>query len=61
MLPVPSHSTDISDAGTSIDGGVVSSIVNVALVVDALPQSSAASNTAVMIWVDPHPATDVVS
>ena len=39
---MPSHSTVESEAIMSIDGFVVSSIVNVAVVVLALPQSSVA-------------------
>ena len=53
VLPSPSHSTVISEAGV-ISGLVVSSIVNVADVLDALPQSSEAVNTTKAEPVIPH-------
>ena len=45
MLPMPSHSTVESEAIISSDGFVVSSIVNVAVVELALPQSSVAGTS----------------
>ena len=48
---VPSHSALSSLAGISMLGGVVSKMVNVAVVEALLPQSSVAVNTNVMVWV----------
>ena len=53
MLPMPSHSTVESEAIISSDGFVVSSIVNVAVVELALPQSSVAVNVTVADPVAP--------
>src|SRR5688572_20922110 len=54
VLPAPSHSTVSSDASVSIVGGVVSSIVKVAVVVLALPQSSVAVKLTVALPVAPQ-------
>ena len=45
VLPSPSHSTVSSEAAMSMVGAVVSSMVNVAVVLLALPQSSVAVNS----------------
>src|SRR5688572_31962809 len=54
VLPAPSHSTVSSDASVSIVGGVVSSIVKVAVVVLALLQSSVAVKVNVALPVSPQ-------
>ena len=54
MLPAPSHSTVLFDASVSIVGGVVSCIVNVAVVVLVLPQASVAVKVTVTAPVAPH-------
>ncbi len=57
---VPSHSAESSDAGVSIVGGVVSSMVNVAEDVEVLPQSSATVNITVAVPVAPQPLLNEV-
>jgi hypothetical protein len=60
---VPWHSLDAFDAAVVIAGAVVSFIVNVAVVVDALPQSSVAVKMIVMVLaqgVPPHTAVAVL-
>ena len=54
VLPLPSHSTVMSADSTSMLGGVVSSIVNVAVVVVVLPQSSDAVKVTVAAPVAPQ-------
>ena len=54
MLPAPSHSTVASIAAMSMAGAVVSSIVNVAVVLLLLPQSSVAVKVTVAIPVAPQ-------
>ena len=53
-LPAPSHSTVAFAAATSMLGAVVSSMVNVAVVDVALPQSSVAVNVTVAAPVAPQ-------
>ena len=53
MLPAPSHSTVKSEASTT-SGAVVSSMVNVAVVEVALPQSSVAVKVTVTAPVAPQ-------
>ena len=52
-LPAPSHSTVASMAAMSMAGAVVSSIVNVAVVLLLLPQSSVAVKVTVAVPVAP--------
>ena len=54
VLPAPSHSTVSFEAAVSIVGLVVSSIVNVAVVEVALPQSSVAVKVTVAEPVSPQ-------
>ena len=60
VLPMPSHSTVSSSAAVSIVGLVVSSIVNVAVVVLALPQSSVAVNVTIALPVAPQSSLNAV-
>ena len=53
-LPAPSHSTVESAAAMSMAGAVVSSIVNVAVVLLLLPQSSVAVKVTVAAPVAPQ-------
>ena len=55
-LPDPSHSTVWSAAGVSIVGAVVSSIVNVAVVLVLLPHESVAVKITVAVPVLPQPS-----
>ena len=57
---MPSHSTVSSSAAVSIVGLVVSSIVNVAVVVLALPQSSVAVNVTIALPVAPQSSLNAV-
>jgi hypothetical protein len=60
---VPWHSLDAFEAAVVIAGAVVSFIVNVAVVVDALPQSSVAVKMIVIVLahgVPPHTAVAVL-
>ncbi|MBL0146585.1 MAG: hypothetical protein IPP48_13460 [Chitinophagaceae bacterium] len=54
VLPLPSHSTVLLDACVPIVGACVSAMVNVALVVLLLPQSSVAVKMTVAEPVAPH-------
>ena len=60
LLPAPSHSTVKSEAATSMDGAVVSSMVNVAIVDEALPQSSVAVKVTITDPVAPHASLSAV-
>ena len=60
MLPMPSHSTVSFEAAVSIVGFVVSSIVNVAVVEVALPQSSVAVKVTVAEPVAPQSSLKAV-
>ena len=53
-LPAPSHSTVAFIASTSMDGSVLSSMVNVAVVALLLPQASVAVNVTVAAPVAPQ-------
>ncbi len=55
-LPAPSHSTIWSEAGVIKPGADVSSMVNVAMHVEKLPQSSVAVKVTVTAPVAPHPS-----
>ena len=55
-LPAPSQSTVLSFASVSIVGAIVSMIVNVAVVLVALPQESVAVNVTVALPVAPQPS-----
>ena len=57
MLPAPSHST-VSSAAASTSGAVVSSMVNVAVVLVALPQLSVAVKITVAEPVAPQAASN---
>ena len=59
-MPEPSHSIVKSEASVSMLGDVVSSIVNVDVVVDSLPQSSVAVNVTVALPVDPQSSESAV-
>jgi uncharacterized protein (DUF736 family) len=56
VLPCPSHATVKSDASVSIVGAIVSIIVNVAVVLVALPHESVAVNVTVAAPVAPQPS-----
>src|SRR5204862_92543 len=60
VLPAPSHSTVLSDGATVQLGLVVSSILNVAVVVDDFPQSSVAVKVTVALPLAPHPSDSAV-
>ena len=57
---MPSHSTVSLSAAVSMLGLVVSSIVNVAVVVLALPQSSVAVNVTIALPVAPQSSLNAV-
>ena len=60
VLPAPSHSTVEFIASVPMVGGVVSSIVKVAVVKLELPQSSVAVKVTVAEPVAPHPSLNVL-
>ena len=61
VLPAPSHSTVSSEEAVSMDGAVVSSMVNVAVVSLLLPQSSVAVKVTVTAPVAPQRSLSVAS
>ena len=60
LLPAPSHSTVKSLAATSMVGGVVSAMVNLAMVSALLPHSSVAVKVTVAAPVSPQSSDSAV-